>query len=90
VFIGLTGTRLEINGIELISEFFTFYLYANNHTSTKDSLTALMRADFTTQWRNRRSAIMAILVPIIILISWKGIAEKAGAVFVFQMPSLLV
>jgi|KBSMisStaDraftv2_1062788.scaffolds.fasta_scaffold00606_23 ABC-2 type transport system permease protein len=52
--------------------------------STKDSLMALMRADFTTQWRNRRSAIMAILVPVIILISWKGIAEKTGAAFVLS------
>lgn len=43
-----------------------------------------MRADFTTQWRNRRSVVLALFVPIVILISWKGIAEKVGAVFVLS------
>ena len=43
-----------------------------------------MRADFTTQWRNRRSVVLALLVPIVILISWKGIADKVGAVFVLS------
>jgi ABC-2 type transport system permease protein len=37
---------------------------------------ALLRADLTTQWRNRRSFVLVLLVPVIILISWKGIIDK--------------
>ncbi|MEP6926090.1 MAG: ABC transporter permease [Ginsengibacter sp.] len=45
---------------------------------TSVALSSLLRADFTTQWRNRRSVIMSLLVPVIILISWKGIIDKIG------------
>ncbi len=48
---------------------------------TSDALTALLRADFTTQWRNRRSSVLVLLVPVIILISWKGIINKVGGAF---------
>jgi ABC-2 type transport system permease protein len=48
---------------------------------TSDALTALLRADFTTQWRNRRSSVLILLVPVIILISWKGIIDKVGGAF---------
>jgi ABC-2 type transport system permease protein len=50
-----------------------------------DAFLALMRADFTTQWRNRRSVMMSLLVPIIILISWKGLIDKFGGPFVFSI-----
>jgi ABC-2 type transport system permease protein len=42
---------------------------------------ALLRADLTTQWRNRRSFVLVLLVPVIILISWKGIIDKVGGAF---------
>jgi ABC-2 type transport system permease protein len=45
-------------------------------------LGALLRADFTTQWRNRRSVILVLLVPVIILISWKNVVAKFGPTFV--------
>ncbi len=45
----------------------------------------LIRADFTTQWRNRRSVLMSLLVPVIILISWKGIIDKVGGPFALSM-----
>ncbi len=48
---------------------------------TSDVLSALLRADLTTQWRNRRSFILVLLVPVIILISWKGIIDKLGGAF---------
>jgi len=51
---------------------------------TSDALTALLRADFTTQWRNRRSSILVLLVPVIILISWKGLVEKVGGAFILS------
>src|SRR5258708_3054055 len=35
-----------------------------------------------TQWRNRRSSILVILVPVLILISWKPLVEKFGGAFV--------
>ena len=44
-------------------------------------LSSLLRADFTTQWRNRRSFIPVLLVPVIILVSWKGVIDKLGAAF---------
>ena len=44
-------------------------------------LQSLLRADFTTQWRNRRSVILVLLVPVIVLMSWKGIVDKLGGAF---------
>lgn len=48
---------------------------------TSAVLAALIRADFTTLIRNRRSVILSLLVPVIILISWKGLVEKMGGTF---------
>lgn len=48
---------------------------------TSTVLSSLLRADLVTQWRNRRSFILLLLVPVIILISWKGIVEKFGGPF---------
>jgi ABC-2 type transport system permease protein len=48
------------------------------------ALSSLLRADFTTQWRNRKSAILVIIVPVIILISWKSFIEKLGDAFVLS------
>jgi len=47
-----------------------------NIPSTSTVLSALLRADFTTQWRNRRSFILILIVPVIILISWKGAVDQ--------------
>ncbi len=44
----------------------------------------LLQADILTQWRNRRSVIMVLLVPVIILISWKGLVPKFGGPFVLS------
>lgn len=52
--------------------------------SNKDVLAALLRADFTTQWRNRRSVVLILVIPVIILISWKGLADKLGGAFVLS------
>jgi ABC-2 type transport system permease protein len=51
---------------------------------TSTALAALLRSDFITQWRNRRSVILVLLVPVIILISWKGAVNKIGASFVLS------
>ena len=50
-----------------------------------EAFLSLIRADFTTQWRNRRSVMMSLLVPLIILISWKGLIDKFGGAFVFSI-----
>ncbi len=52
---------------------------------SSDALKALLRADFTTQWRNRRSVVMALLVPVVILMSWKGVIDKFGGPFVLSI-----
>jgi ABC-2 type transport system permease protein len=51
---------------------------------TSTALTTLLRSDFTTQWRNRRSVILVFLVPVIILFSWKGAVAKVGGTFVLS------
>lgn len=56
---------------------------------SSDAFLSLIRADFTTQWRNRRSVIMSLLVPVIILISWKGIIDKVGGPFALSMAMTL-
>jgi ABC-2 type transport system permease protein len=48
------------------------------------AILALLRSDFITQWRNRRSLVLVLLVPVIILISWKPMVAKLGAVFVLS------
>lgn len=48
---------------------------------TSDIFKTLLKADLTTQWRNRRALILTLLVPVIILMSWKGIIAKMGSAF---------
>jgi ABC-2 type transport system permease protein len=42
----------------------------------------LLRADMTTLWRNRRASALVVLVPTVILISWKGLVPRLGGPFV--------
>lgn len=51
---------------------------------TSTVLMALLKSDFRIQWRNRRSVILVLLVPVIILISWKTAVDKIGAAFVLS------
>ena len=51
---------------------------------TSAALTSLLRADLKTQWRNRRSVVLLLLVPVLILIFWKGLIEKVGGAFVLS------
>ena len=51
---------------------------------TATTLKALLRADLTTQWRNRKALFMVVLVPVIILISWKGLIVQIGGPFVLS------
>ena len=52
---------------------------------SSEALSSLLRADFTIQWRNRRAVVMSLLVPVIILISWKGIIDKVGGPFALSI-----
>ena len=54
---------------------------ATNIPKTSTVLTALLRADLKTQWRNRRSVVLTLLIPVIILLSWKDIIDKIGGAF---------
>jgi ABC-2 type transport system permease protein len=45
---------------------------------------ALLRSDLRTQWRNRRASALVVLLPLIILVSWKGLIEKVGGAFVLS------
>ncbi len=46
-------------------------------------LGSLLRADFTAMLRRKRSAVMAILVPVLIVAAWHDIAIQYGAAFAF-------
>ena len=52
--------------------------------STSKAIASLLKADLTTQWRNRRAVILIVLVPVIILVSWKGLIDKLGGAFVLS------
>ena len=49
---------------------------------TSTILKTLLRADFTTQWRNRRAVILTLVVPVIILATWKDLVADFGGPFV--------
>ena len=53
-----------------------------NLPKTSTVFSSLLRADLTTQWRNRRASLLVLLIPAVILISWKGLVPKFGAAFV--------
>ena len=55
---------------------------SNTLPSNAVVMRSLLRADFTTQWRNRKSFMLILIVPVIILISWKGLIDKFGGAFV--------
>ncbi len=48
---------------------------------TSTVLSSLLKADFTTQWSNRRAVLLTLIVPVIILISWKGLVATLGGPF---------
>jgi ABC-2 type transport system permease protein len=51
---------------------------------TSAVLTALLKADYITLWRNRRAVIMVLIVPMIIVFSWKSLVATAGGAFVLS------
>lgn len=52
--------------------------------TTSTALKSLLTADFTTQWRNRRAVVLTLVVPLIILISWKPLVKIFGGPFVLS------
>lgn len=46
-----------------------------------EAFATLLKSDLRTQWRNRRSVILILLIPVIILFSWKDIIDKIGGAF---------
>ncbi len=44
-------------------------------------LSSLLQADFMTLWRNRKSAVLTLVVPVVILVSWKGLVSRMGGAF---------
>jgi ABC-2 type transport system permease protein len=52
-----------------------------NIPKTSVVFASLLRADLTTQWRNRRAVVLVLFVPVIILISWREIIDKIGGPF---------
>ena len=55
-----------------------------NLPKTTKILSALFRADLITQWRNHRSVVMVLAVPIVILVTWKGLITQLGGPFVLS------
>lgn len=46
---------------------------------------ALLKADFTVQWRQRRALMMSVLMPVIFIISWKSLIPTIGAAAVLSI-----
>jgi ABC-2 type transport system permease protein len=55
-----------------------------NIPSLQTVLSSLLRADFTTQWRNRRGMILVLILPTLVVISWKALVIKLGGAFVLS------
>jgi ABC-2 type transport system permease protein len=55
-----------------------------NIPSPSSVFAALLRSDLKTQWRNRRASFLVVLLPLIILVGWKGLVEKLGGAFVLS------
>jgi ABC-2 type transport system permease protein len=70
----LSGTEEIVSGRRVKAQ--------TNIPSTRTVLSSLLRADLTTQWRNRKSFMLILIVPVVILISWKGLIDKFGSAFV--------
>lgn len=51
-------------------------------SSTASVFSSLLRADLTTQWRNRRATVMVFLLPVIIMFAWKPLIKTFGGPFV--------
>ncbi|MEP6984036.1 MAG: ABC transporter permease [Chloroflexota bacterium] len=55
-------------------------------TTTKPStiqiLFSLVQADTIVLWRQRKSVVMSLVLPLIFLVSWRGMVEKTGGDFV--------
>lgn len=49
--------------------------------TTSSAFATLLRSDLKTQWRNRRSVVLILLIPVIILLSWKDIIKQIGGAF---------
>ncbi len=47
-------------------------------------MAALLKADYTTLWRNRRATVAVLIIPIIIIYSWKSLVATAGGAFVLS------
>ena len=47
-------------------------------------MAALLKADYTTLWRNRRATIAVLIIPLIIIYSWKSLVATAGGAFVLS------
>ncbi|HEX3386479.1 MAG TPA: ABC transporter permease [Mucilaginibacter sp.] len=56
---------------------------------TSEVMKALLKADYTTLWRNRRANMMVLLVPIIIVVTWKGFVDKSGAGGAFVLSNAI-
>jgi ABC-2 type transport system permease protein len=47
-----------------------------NTPSIRQSVSSLLKADFTVQWRQGRSPLMATFLAVIILVTWKNLAHN--------------
>ena len=45
-------------------------------------LISLMQADTLVLWRQRKSVVMSLVLPLIFLVSWRGMVDKIGGAFV--------
>lgn len=52
-----------------------------NIPKTSTVFSTLLRSDFTVLWRNRRAVVLSIVMPVFILIMWKGLIPLLGPTY---------
>lgn len=60
-------------------------MYIESVPSSKTALKAMIKADRTIAWRQRRAMLMTFLLPVIFVVSWKSLIPAVGAAGVLSI-----
>jgi ABC-2 type transport system permease protein len=58
--------------------------------SVGQALTSLLKADFLVQWRQKRSPLMATMLAIVILVTWKNLAHSGNGPFILVASCITI
>jgi ABC-2 type transport system permease protein len=61
-----------------------------NTPSVGQALTSLLKADFLVQWRQKKSPLMATMLAIVILVTWKNLAHNSNGPLVLVASCITI